>query len=396
MKQKVVLAYSGGLDTTYCVKYLSQDLGLEMYTVMVDTGGFSKEEIEEARVRAESLGVKKHLTIDATQVFYNKVIKYLIFGNVLKNNTYPLSVSAERVVQAMEIANYAKKIGADFLAHGSTGAGNDQVRFDLIFNILVPEIQILTPIRDQKLSRAEEMDYLKKHGVDLNWQKAKYSINKGLWGTTVGGDETLTSDTGLPEQAYPTQISQTNADSIKLHFEDGQFTGLNGETFNHIDAIKKLNHMAGEYAIGRDIHVGDTVIGIKGRVGFEAPAALITIKAHHALEKHVLTKWQQHWKEQLSNWYGMMLHEGQFLDPVMRDIEGFLESTQKNVSGVVEVALAPYRFDIVGVSSDLDLMNSKFGSYGEMNNGWTGEDVKGFTRIFANQTKMYYQINPLP
>jgi argininosuccinate synthase len=395
VKGKVVLAFSGGLDTTYCVKYLSEEMGLEVYTVMVDTGGFSKEEIDEAKERAEDLGVKEHLTIDATQKFYEKVIKFLVFGNVLKNNTYPLSVSAERVVQAMEIANYTKKIGADFLAHGSTGAGNDQVRFDLIFNILVPDVKILTPIRDQKLSRAEEMEFLEKYGVDLNWQKAKYSINKGLWGTTVGGDETLTSDKGLPEQAFPTQISQNETISVKLHFTDGELTGLNGKSYTQIEAIKKLNKIAGEYAIGRDMHIGDTVIGIKGRVGFEAPAALITIKAHHALEKHVLTKWQQHWKEQLANWYGMMLHEGQFLEPVMRNIEGFLESTQKNVSGVVEVLLAPYRFEVVGIGSDHDLMNSKFGSYGEMNNGWTGEDVKGFTKIFANQTKMYYQVNPL-
>ena len=394
MKEKVVLAFSGGLDTSYCVKYLSEDLGYEVYTILVNTGGFDNKEIEEIENRAKDLGVGQHKTIDATSAYYEKVIKHLIFGNVLKNNTYPLSVSAERVLQALEIARYAKLQKADYIAHGSTGAGNDQVRFDLIFNIMVPGMEILTPIRDQKLTRKQEVDYLAKKGVKQDWQKSKYSINKGLWGTSVGGEQTLTSDQTLPDEAFPTALSKNDTKKIKLHFKQGEICGIDDKMYSPVAAIQQLNKMGGEYAIGRDVHVGDTIIGIKGRVGFEAPAPLIIIKAHHTLEKHVLTKWQQHWKEQLANWYGMMLHEGQYLDPVMRDIEKFLENTQKNVSGTVEVLLAPYRFEIIGIRSNHDLMNSKFGSYGEMNKGWTGEDVRGFTRIFANQTKMYYQVNP--
>lgn len=395
MRKKVVLAYSGGLDTSYCVKYLSQEINLEVYTVLVNTGGFSNEEIQMATDRAEQLGVHEHLTIDATNTFYDKVLKYLVFGNVLRNNTYPLSVSAERVIQALEIAGYAKKLKAEYLAHGSTGAGNDQVRFDLAFSIVCPEIEILTPIRDQKLTRNEEVEYLKKYGVEINWTKAKYSINKGLWGTTVGGDETLRSDKTLPENAYPTQIEAHDSSNVILHFDKGEITGLNDQKLNSVEAIQMLNELAGKYAIGRDIHVGDTVIGIKGRVGFEAPAALITIKAHHALEKHVLTKWQQYWKEQLANWYGIMLHEGQYLEPVMRDIEIFLQNSQEHVSGKVEVKMDPYRFSISGITSDNDLMDPSFGAYGEMNAGWSGEDVKGFTKIFANQSKMFYQKNPM-
>jgi argininosuccinate synthase len=313
---------------------------------------------------------------------------------VLKNNTYPLSVSAERVSQAVAIANYAKEIGADYVAHGSTGAGNDQVRFDMIFNILIPDIQILTPIRDLKLSRQEEIDFLKQHGVEMNFEKAKYSINKGLWGTSVGGSETLTSHDFLPEEAFPTQLSKEEPETVTLKFRRGELVGIGEQAFqNPVDAIQKLQELAAPFAIGRDIHVGDTIIGIKGRVGFEAAAPLVIIKAHHALEKHVLTKWQLYWKDQLAVWYGNLLHEGQFLDPVMRNIEKFLDDTQEQVSGEVYVWLAPYRFQVQGISSPHDLMSSKFGSYGEMNNSWSGEDVKGFSKIFGNQTMIYHKIN---
>lgn len=389
MSKKLVLAYSGGLDTSYCVKYLTKELGFEVHAVSINTGGFSEDEIEANKQKALALGAASYVNIDAVQIFYDSVVKYLIFGNVLKNNTYPLSVSAERIVQAIEIVRYAQKMGAQAIAHGSTGAGNDQIRFDLIFQVLVPEIEIVTPIRDKKLSRQEEIDYLKKNGLDWPWEKAKYSINKGLWGTSVGGAETLTSHQALPEEAYPSQLTATDVKKISLTFEQGQLVALNGQKDVPVRNIEKLQKMASAYAIGRDIHVGDTIIGIKGRVGFEAAAPLIIIKAHHALEKHALTKWQLHWKEQLGNWYGMLLHEGQYLDEVMRNIEVFLESTQKNVNGEVFVTLHPYRFTIDGIESPHDLMKSDFGQYGETNKAWTAEDAKGFIKITANANKIF-------
>ncbi|MGZ4047731.1 MAG: argininosuccinate synthase [Bacteroidia bacterium] len=392
--KKVVLAFSGGLDTTYCAIYLSKIKGLEVHAVTINTGGFDGEEIYKIEQHAYSLGVKSFTCIDETDQFYKTVIRYLIFGNVLKNNTYPLSVSAERISQAMAISKYAKIIEADYVAHGSTGAGNDQVRFDMVFNILIPGVEILTPIRDMKLSREAEIEFLKSNGVKMNFEKNKYSINKGIWGTSVGGKETLTSGDFLPEDAFPTQLTKAGIEKISLTFEKGELTGINDEVFsNPVLAIQKLNEIASVYAIGRDVHVGDTIIGIKGRVGFEAAAPLVIIKAHHLLEKHTLTKWQLYWKEQLAAWYGNWLHEGQFLDPVMRNIESFLEETQKNVSGKVFVSLQPYHFQVTGIESELDLMSAKFGSYGEMNNTWTGDDVKGFAKIFGNQTAIYHQVN---
>jgi argininosuccinate synthase len=394
MKKKVVLAYSGGLDTSFCCIYLTQDLGMEVHSVIVNTGGFSEEELKGVEERAYKMGVTSHHVVDETVDFYNDCIRYLIYGNVLKNNTYPLSVSAERVSQATAIANYAKQIGAEYVAHGSTGAGNDQVRFDMIFNILVPEVKILTPIRDLKLSREEEIQYLKDHGVVMNFEKNKYSINKGIWGTSVGGKETLTSHQGLPEDAWPTQVTETGSKQLTLTFEKGEFVAIDGERYKHpTQAIQALQAIAQPYGIGRDIHVGDTIIGIKGRVGFEAAAPIIIIKAHHTLEKHVLTKWQLSWKDQLSTFYGNWLHEGQFHDPIMRNIEAFLTDTQKTVSGKVFVELNPYRFQVIGIESDHDLMSSKFGTYGEMNNSWSGEDVKGFSKIFGNQVMIYHKVN---
>ncbi len=394
MSQKVVLAFSGGLDTSFCVKYLSEDRGMEVYSVLVDTGGFSDAELKAIEERAYSLGVKSHVTISKTDDYYQQCLKFLVFGNVLKNNTYPLSVSAERIFQAIAAAEYAREIGATAIAHGSTGAGNDQVRFDMAFRIIAPDAEVITPIRDLRLSREAEIEYLKAKGVDQEWHKAAYSINKGLWGTSVGGKETLTSDQFLPESAWPTQVSKTDPETITLVFQHGEIKEVAGEKFaNPVDAIRKVTELAGPFGIGRDIHVGDTIIGIKGRVGFEAPAPLILIKAHHALEKHVLGKWQLYWKEQLANWYGTMLHEGQFMDPVMRNIETFLADTQAHVSGKVHVLLAPYRFQVLGIESDHDLMSSKFGSYGEMNNAWTGDDVRGFSKVASNQVMIYEKIN---
>jgi argininosuccinate synthase len=391
---KVVLAFSGGLDTTYCAVYLTKIKNYEVHAVSVNTGGWDAEEVARIEKHAFALGVKSFKCIDETDNFYKTVIRFLIYGNVLKNNTYPLSVSAERISQAMVIGNYAKAIGATAVAHGSTGAGNDQVRFDMVFNILVPDVEIITPIRDMKLSREAEIEFLKSHGVNMNFEKAKYSINKGIWGTSVGGKETLTSKDYLPEDAFPTQLTKQGKEQISLRFEKGELIGINGKKFkSSVVAIQELAAMAAPYAIGRDIHVGDTIIGIKGRVGFEAAAPLIIIKAHHLLEKHTLTKWQLYWKDQLSAWYGNWLHEGQFLDPIMRNIESFLEETQKNVTGEVFVTLQPYNFQVTGIESPYDLMSAKFGSYGEMNNGWTGEDVRGFAKIFGNQTSIYHQVN---
>ncbi len=391
--KKVVLAFSGGLDTTFCAIYL-KELGYEVHALTINTGGFSDEEIKRIEEHAYQLGVKSYVCSDERDYYYQSVIKYLVFGNVLKNGTYPLSVSAERIVQALVTARYAKKIGAEAVAHGSTGAGNDQVRFDMVFQILSPELQVITPIRDLKLSREAEIEYLKKHNVSMNFEKAVYSINKGIWGTSVGGKETLKSNGILPEEAYPTSLEKTEPQAVEIEFAQGEIKGVNGEKFeNPVNAILKLQELAAPYAIGRDIHVGDTIIGIKGRVGFEAAAPLIIIKAHHLLEKHTLAKWQLFWKDQLAAWYGNWTHEGQYLDPVMRDIEAFLASTQKYVSGKVFVKLLPYRFELLGIESPHDLMNAKFGSYGEMNNSWSGEDVKGFAKIFGNQTSIFFNVN---
>lgn len=393
MKKKVVIGFSGGLDTSYCVKYFTDELGYEVHSIIVNTGGFSEEELKQIENHAKTLGVATHTTVDATKSYYENIVKYLVFGNVLKNNTYPLSVSAERVSQALHIAEHVKKIGADAVAHGSTGAGNDQVRFDMIFHIMIPGVEIITPIRDMKLSREQEIEYLKSKGVKMNFEKSVYSINKGLWGTSVGGKETLTSKGMLPEDAWPTQLSKHEPEEIKLHFEKGELREVNDREFDHpVKAIRFLQSIAGPFAIGRDVHVGDTIIGIKGRVGFEAAASVLIIKAHHALEKHVLTKWQLTLKSQLADFYGNWLHEGQLLDPVMRDIEAFFTSSQQNVTGDVFVQLMPYRYQIIGIESPFDLMSSKFGKYGEMNSGWSGEDVRGFSKIFGNQTAIYHAV----
>ena len=393
MSKKVVLGFSGGLDTSYCVKYLSEEKGYEVHSIIVNTGGFSAAELKQIEEHAYKLGVKTHTAVNAVESYYNSIIRFLVYGNILKNNTYPLSVSAERLSQALHIASHAEALRADAVAHGSTGAGNDQVRFDMIFHIMIPGVEIITPIRDLKLSREAEIAYLKEKGVEMNFEKAAYSINKGLWGTSVGGRETLSSKGWLPEEAWPTQVTAAEPAEVKLSFEKGELAGVNGKTFDHAaDAIQYLQSIAGPYGIGRDIHVGDTIIGIKGRVGFEAAAPMVILKAHHALEKHVLTKWQLSWKDQLAQFYGNWLHEGQILDPVMRDIEAYLESSQRNVTGDVFVQLHPYRFQVVGIESRYDLMNSKFGKYGEMNTGFTGEDVKGFSRIFGNQTMMYHLV----
>ena len=393
MKDKVVLAFSGGLDTSYCAKYLSVEKNLEVYTAIANTGGFNQAELDAVEKKAYNLGAVKHVTLDVTDTYYEKSIKYMVFGNVLRNGTYPISVSSERIFQAIAIINYAKEIGADFVAHGSTGAGNDQVRFDLTFDVLAPEIKILTPTRDLELTREYEINYLKDHGFEADFKKMEYSINKGLWGTSIGGKETLKSEQTLPEDAYPSQVEKQGEEVVTIEFELGEICAVNGQkNSNKVVLINQLEEIAGKFGIGRDMHIGDTIIGIKGRVGFEAAAPLLIINAHKMLEKHTLTKWQQYWKDQLGNWYGMFLHEAQYLEPVMRDIEQFLQSSQQNVSGTVIVKLRPYGYTLVGVESTFDLMKTDFGEYGEMNRAWSADDVKGFTKILGNQMKIFYNV----
>ncbi len=390
-KKKVLLAFSGGLDTSFAVKYLSEDLGYEVHTAIANTGGFSPEELKIIEEKSKKLGAVSHATLDITQEYYDKSIKYMVAGNVLRNGTYPISVSSERIFQAIATIEYAKKIGADAIAHGSTGAGNDQVRFDLTFQILAPEIEIITPTRDLALTREYEIDYLKKHGYEADFKKLEYSINKGLWGTSIGGKETLHSDQTLPDEAYPSQVTATEPEKLTISFKEGEISAVNGKEYtDKVEAIREVERIGSRFGIGRDMHIGDTIIGIKGRVGFEAAGPILIIAAHKMLEKHTLTKWQQYWKDQVGTWYGMFLHEAQYLEPVMRDIEKMLESSQRNVTGTVEILLRPLSYTLVGVDSPFDLMKTDFGEYGEINKAWTADDVKGFTKILGNQMKIYH------
>jgi argininosuccinate synthase len=387
MKQKVALAFSGGLDTSFCVKYLGLEKHLEVHSVFINSGGFSKQEEEKIEMRARSLGVATHISIDVSETYYQKCIRYLVFGNMMRNHHYPMSVSSERIFQAMAVVEYAQQQGINIVAHGSTGAGNDQVRFDMIFQILAPDIEVLAPIRELKLSREAEVEYLQKTGFNESFEKHAYSINQGLWGTTVGGKETLTSRQGLPEEAYPSQLKEQKPKDMVVEFERGELVG-------GVASIRRIETEAAALAIGRGIHMGETIIGIKGRVGFEAAAPAIIIRAHQELEKHTLGKWQAYWKDQLSEWYGMMLHEGQYLDPVMRNIEKFLEDTQLFVSGKVYLTLRPYAFEVNGIESEHDLMKASGATYGEMHEGWSGEDVIGFTRIMSNPARLYHSLHP--
>lgn len=392
MKKKLLLAFSGGLDTTYCTIFL-KDKGYDVHTVTVNTGGFTGEELDGLTAKAIELGSVSHKNLDVTESFYQNCVRFLIAGNVLKNNTYPLSVSAERAFQAKAIAEYANELAADAIAHGSTGAGNDQVRFDMIFHTLCPDKEIITPIRDHRISREEEVAFLQNHGVKGNWEKSLYSINQGLWGTSVGGKETLTSHQELPEDAYPHQLQTTEKSEVTISFEKGEPVAINGQKGSPVTCINALSEIANEYAIGRNIHVGDTIIGIKGRVGFEAAAPILLISGHHALEKHVLTKHQLMIKDQLALTYGNLLHEGQYLEPAMRDIEALLHNSQQYVTGNVTISLMPYHYAINGISSPFDLMQSEYGKYGEMNSGWSGDDVRGFSKIFGNQNMIFHQLH---
>jgi len=392
-KKKVLLALSGGLDTSFCAVYLAREKGMEVHSAIVNTGGFTEDELEQVRKHAERLGIVSHTDLDITAEYYQKCLRYMIFGNVLRNRSYLLSVSSERTFQAIALVNHAKRNGYSCIAHGSTAAGNDQVRFDLVIQVLAPEIEIITPIRELKISREDEIEYLRNHGVEMNRGKVKYSINQGIWGTSVGGKETLNSREELPAEAYPTRVEESGSQMVILEFDEGEPVGLNGRRYEPLVVIRELESLAAPWGVGRDVHVGDTIIGIKGRVGFEAAAARIIIDSHLALEKHVLTRWQLHWKEQIGNWYGMFVHEAQYLEPVMRDLEQFLDSSQKNVTGKVTIRLRPYHFAVTGVESPFDLMNAEFASYGEMNRAWSAEEVDGFTKILGNQQRIWYAIN---
>jgi len=392
-KKQVLLALSGGLDTSFCAVYLRGEKNMEVHSAIVNTGGFPQEELDRIEAHALRLGVASHQVLDVTAEYYNRCVRFMIFGNVLRNRSYPLSVSSERTFQAIALVEYARKKGFKYIAHGSTAAGNDQVRFDLVIQVLAPEIEVITPIRELAISREDEIDYLKKSGVEMNWSKLEYSINQGIWGTSVGGKETLRSGDELPSEAYPTPMEKTGTETLTIGFDQGEPVSLNGQILEPVMVISELDKLAAPWGVGRDVHVGDTIIGIKGRVGFEAAAARIIIDAHLALEKHVLTKWQLHWKEQTGQWYGMFVHEAQYLEPVMRDLEAFLESTQKNVTGEVGIRLRPYSFSVTGVESPHDLMNASFATYGEMNRAWTAGEVDGYTKILGNQQRIWYAVN---
>lgn len=384
MAKQVLLAFSGGLDTSFCVAHLREQ-GWSVNTVTVDTGGFSKEELARIEAASATLGAVSHRTVDARKTLFDGFLRYLVYGNVLRGQAYPLSVSAERVCQAEAVVATAKEMGVDALAHGSTGAGNDQVRFDVAFRSLAPQLSILTPIRDLALSRADEVAFLASKGIEVPAKTAAYSINEGMWGTSIGGAETLDPWSTLPEEAYPggAVSEELPAFQLTISFKQGVPAALNDAAIEPVALISALNRLGKTYGIGRGVHLGDTILGIKGRVGYEAPAAHLLIGAHRELEKLVLSGQQLFWKESFGNLYGAMLHEGRFFDPLVRDLEAFLSSSQSKVSGDVRLTLRPRCFSVDGVRSPHGLMNPEIASYGEANHLWSGAEAAGFAKLYG-------------
>lgn len=385
----IVLAFSGGLDTSFCVPYLRETYGEPIYTVTVNTGGIDEEEARAIEQRSQDLGAEKHLLIDARSDLFDQHLSYLVKGNVLRGGVYPLCVGPERVTQAKKAIEAARETGARAVAHGSTGAGNDQVRFDVALRLLAADLEIITPIRSLGLSRQDTTSYLRQRGYDVPEKTTTYSINRGLWGTTIGGRETLSTTEPLPDAAYPDTVSPADAPDdpliVEISFEQGIPTALDGKATSPVSIVETLNQRGAAHGVGRGIHVGDTIMGIKGRVAFEAPAPIILINAHRELEKIVLTRWQRFQKDHLSDFYGQLLHEGQNFDPVMRDIEAFLDSSQQPVTGTVRVQLFKGNVQVLGCDSPSSMFDAGVATYGETNELWDGRDAQGFTQIYGVQ-----------
>lgn len=389
-KPRVILAFSGGLDTSFCLLYLQKKFGYDVITVTVDTGGFDEETSAAIAKRAHDLGAIEHIHHDGTQAVYDDHIAYLIKGNVKRGGVYPLCVGAERVVQARVVAQVAARFGARAIAHGSTGAGNDQIRFDVALRALCPDVQIIAPVRDEQWSREASIAWLAEHDITLPSSSTAYSVNEGLWGVTIGGKETHDSWQTPPDEAYAwtvaPQKAPTEGTTITLTFDQGKPVAIDGEQLDGVALVRHLNTLGGAHGVGRGMHVGDTIMGIKGRIAFEAPAAFILLEAHRELEKLVLTRWQSHWKDQLSSFYGMLLHEAQYFDPVMRDMEAFIDSSQQTVTGEVRVDLCQGHARVDGVRSPFSMMSAAAGTYGERNTLWNAEDARGFCTIFGTQS----------
>ncbi|MDE2291384.1 MAG: argininosuccinate synthase [Elusimicrobia bacterium] len=384
-KPLIVLAYSGGLDTTFCLVWLKETQNARVVTATVDTGGFAPAELKAIEARALSLGAEKHVTLDAKDELFARFAVRLIQGNVLRGRVYPLSVAAERVLQAERVAKLAKKLGADAVANGSTGAGNDQVRFDSVFSVLLPGLPAYAPVRQLGWAREKETAWLAERGVSIPAKTTTYSVNQGLWGTTVGGRETHDPWSEVPEAAWPKAAGKapTKPTSVVVGFDKGVPVSLNGKKLGGVELVSALHHAGRAYGIGRAVHLGDTILGIKGRVAFEAPAPLMLIHAHQELEKLVLTRWQCFWKNHLSDFYGQLLHEGLYYDPVMRDIEALLESSQAQVTGEARLKLSSGRFEVTGVRSPKSLVAAQAAKYGETTKLWEGAEAAAFSKLHA-------------
>ncbi len=378
----LALAFSGGLDTSYCVPRLA-DEGWTVHTVYVNTGGSTVEECAAIRLQAERVGAAEHHEVDARDQVFDRFVRYLIQGNVLRGEVYPLSVAAERTQQALTVAEVARAIGAKAVAHGSTGAGNDQVRFDVALRVLAPELEIVTPIRDAGVKREQAIAFLKARGLPVPAKAGAYSINRGLWGTTWGGGWTHDTWAGPPAELLDPPADAPAPREIVLRWERGLPVALDGEALAGAALVARLGELSDTCGLGRNIHVGETALGIKGRIGFEAGAALVLIAAHRELEKLVLTKWQAFWKDQLGRFYGDRLHEGQYFDPALRDIEALITSSQARVTGETRVRLAPGRFQVVGTRSPHSMMDASVATYGEENRLWTGDEARAFARVSA-------------